>query len=246
MLGKMIAWLKTWWYLLVALLVAMGFSYGILTVHLCGRPIHLQRKMRTGDQWRYTLTQTFQLNDQSAQIQLALIDTVVAVKPDGSATVERVLQGDPETIKTLQEQMSVFGKLPRRTRLRFTPDGEEIPLENTASLLTSVPYAFPPKAVRLGEQWEKLQTIGSMQTRYRCRFSGQKRIDGVACWEITAQAEPLPDSLPQIRGETKVYLDVKQHWTRAVHGTLTMSAGNLQGKLTLDLKGQPAAQEEQQ
>lgn len=246
MLGKTVIWLKTRWHLLVVLLLGIGFAYGILTVHLCGRPTSLQRKMRVGDQWRYTLTQTFQLNDQSAQIQLSLMDTVVAVKPDGSAIVERVLQGDSETIKTLQEQMSVFGKLPERMRLRFTPDGEEIPLENTASFLTSVPYAFPPKAVRRGDEWEKLQTIGSMQTRYRCRFSGLKQIDGVACWEITAQAEPLPDSLPQIRGETKVYLDVKQRWTRAMHGTLTMSAGNLQGKLTLDLKGQPVAQGEQQ
>lgn len=236
----MMGWLKRNWRLVVGLLLLGAVLYLIIVPNFCGRPVAITRQMRPGEQWRYTLVQTFQLKDQSAQLELRITDTVKTVQPDGSAIVERTLEGDPEAIRALREYMLPFGELRERMRLRFTPEGEEIPLENTAMLLTSVPYAYPHRAVCVGEQWEKLHTVGSMKTRYRCRLTGWERVEGAPCYKIVARAEPMPDSLPQIQGEITVYLDAKRKWTRAIHGKLLMSAGSLQAHTTLELKGHPA------
>lgn len=235
-------WLKNHWRGLAAGIAVLGLGYALLTAHFYGRPLTLRRQMQPGEVWRYTLTQTFQLNEQTAQLQLAITDTVLSVQSDGSAIVERTLHGAPETLQILQEQMHLFGKLPQRMRLRFTPDGEEIPLQDTATLLTSVPYAFPHKAVAIGDEWERLQTFGTMRTRYRCRLVGEATVQGVPCWKIVAKAEPVANSLPQIQGEVTVYLDRKRQWTRAMHGTLMMSAGKFQGSMRLALNGSPTKQ----
>ncbi|MER3401992.1 MAG: hypothetical protein C4337_01485 [Armatimonadota bacterium] len=235
-------WLKNHWRGLVAWVAVLGMGYALVTAHFCGRLVMLRRQMQPGEVWRYTLTQTLQLNEQTAQLQLAITDTVLSVQSDGSALVERTLHGDPEILQILQEQMHLFGKLPQRMRLRFTPDGEEIPLQDTATLLTSIPYAFPRKAVAIGDEWERLQTLGTMRTRYRCRLVGEATVQGVPCWKIVAKAEPFAHSLPQIHGEVTIYLDHKRQWTRAMHGTLMMSAGNFQGSMYLVLNGSPTTQ----
>lgn len=237
---QMVGWLRRYWRHSVGLLLLGAVLYILIVPNFCGRPVTITRQMRPGEQWRYTLVQTFQLKDQSAQLELQITDTVKTVQPYGSAIVERTIAGDPEAIQALREHMRLFGELPERMRLRFTPEGEEIPMGNTAVLLTSVPYAYPHRAVRVGEQWEKLHTLGSMKTRYRCRFTGWERVEGAPCYKIVARAEPLPDSLPQIQGEVTVYLDTRRKWTRAIHGKLIMAAGSFQAHTTLELKGHPA------
>ncbi len=219
------------------MLIIHGLGFSLLS---CGEPRYeIARTMKVGDTWSYTLEETLHIRDESVSLQVELINRVVEVKHDGSAIVEREIEGDPETLKTLQEEMTLFGTLPTRSRLRFTPRGEEEPLDNSATLLVSVPYAYPDKPVKVGERWEHTHTSGSMKAHYQCRFVGIENLNGTPCYKIRATATPIPQSLPQLEGEVTIFIDTKSGWIRQIEGILVMSAGEFRGDLKLKVVGRP-------
>lgn len=222
----------------VQLIIAYGIAVSCLN---CGQPHHsIVRTMRPQETWLYTLEETLQVKEEQAYLKVEILNKVSEVKPDGSAIVERELRGDAETIRALQESMGMFGTLATRSRLRFTPKGEEEPLDGSATLLVSVPYAYPDKPVKVGDRWERTHTSGSLKARYQCQLVGIEKFEGAPCYKVQAEAQPLPNSLPQIEGEVSIYIDTESGWVRHIQGILTMSAGGFEGKLTLKVVGRPA------
>ncbi len=198
------------------------------------------RQMHAGEQWQYHLVQSLQLGNQTATLDLRYTETVQKVNPDGSAIVERVLIADPQTLRDLQESAAPLGAIPVRTRWRISPQGEETPLINNAAVLTlgsSSKRLMPPKAVRIGEQWERESQIGSLKIRARCQLKRIVPIDGVPCYEITATLESPPDSLPRVQGHLTCYLDRRTGWTRKEQGTIVMTSGTVQFSSQVSLKG---------
>ncbi len=219
------------------LIIIHGLGFSLLS---CGEPRYeIVRTMKVGDTWSYTLEETLHIRDESVSLQVELINRVIEVKPDGSAIIEREMRGDPETLKALQESMGMFGTLPTRSRLRFTPKGAEEPLDDSATLMVSVPYAYPDKPVKVGERWEHTHTSGSMKAHYQCQLVGIEQLNGVPCYKIQAKANPVRGSLPQLEGEVTVYIDTLSGWVRQIEGILIMSAGEFRGDLKLKVMGRP-------
>lgn len=210
----------------------------------CGEPEYtLQRSLRTGDQWRYTLELQGELDGKTDTLTLSYTDTVQSVQPDGSALVERALQTPAAQLKQLQASAAPFGELKPKTRWQFFPDGREKPLDENAFVIGAFTYAYPDRPVRVGAQWGRTDGIGSLQVKYICQLEGIETLEGVRCYKIRTQIEPMPDSLPQMRGEMTVYVDAERGWVRQIRGTLNMQAGELTGAFQLRLHGAPAGEQ---
>ncbi len=199
----------------------------------------IERRFQQGERWRYTIVQTVDLPPRQATVELTITDTVLEVHSDGTATVERIVHGSPDQLKTLRESLAPLVVLEPKTRWKVSPRGKETLLQGEGALLTSVPYAYPDRPVQPGAQWGILDGIGSLQTRYMSRFEGVIELEGVPCYKIRTQAEPLPDSLPAMTGEIVVHLDRRTGWTRHIEGTLKMQAGELSGTVYLKMHGLP-------
>ncbi|MCX7924812.1 MAG: hypothetical protein N2554_03255 [Fimbriimonadales bacterium] len=207
----------------------------------CGEPEYtIKRTLRQGEQWRYTLQLQGELKGQADTLKLDYVDTVLSVAEDGSAIVERALQATPEQLKRLQASAGPFGVLKPKTRWKLFPDGRETPLDKDAFVIGAFIYAYPDRPVRIGAQWGRIDGFGSMQVKYLCRLEGVETLDGVRCYKIATQVEPMPDSLPQMTGEMTVYVDAEHGWVRQIRGTLKMQAGELEGAFQLQLHGAPA------
>ncbi|MDW8107410.1 MAG: hypothetical protein RMK45_08020 [Armatimonadota bacterium] len=210
------------------------------TLASCGEPTYsIRRSLQVGERWHYTLTLQATLREHTDTLQLTYTDTVQRVAPDGSAIAERTLQADAKTLKQLQAFVAPLGTLKRTTRWKLLPDGRETPLEPAGFFIGAFTYAYPDRPVRKGAQWGRLDGFGSLSVKYLCRFEGVETVEGVPCYKIHTQVEPMPDSLPQMRGEMIVYVDQARGWTRRIEGTLNMQAGTLKGKFELDLRGAP-------
>ncbi|MFN7017938.1 MAG: hypothetical protein ACK4RG_01530 [Fimbriimonadales bacterium] len=210
----------------------------------CGEPEYtIQRNLTQGEHWRYTLHLQGELQGQTDTLKLEYVDTVQSVASDGSALVERTIQATPEELKRLQASIGPFGVLKPKTRWKLFPDGREIPLDKDAFLLGAFTYAYPDRPVRVGAQWGRIDGVGSLQVKYLCRFKGIETLEGVRCYQIDAQVEPMPDSLPQMSGNITVYVDAERGWVRQIQGKLKMQAGELEGAFQLHLRGAPAGDE---
>lgn len=210
----------------------------------CGEPEYtIKRILKQGDQWRYTLQLQGELQGQTEALQLEYVDTVQSVADDGSALAERAIQATPEQLKHLQASVGPFGAVKPKTRWKLFPDGRETPLDKDAFVIGAVAYAYPDRPVRIGAQWGRTDGVGSLQVKYLCRLEGVETLDGVRCYKIHAQVEPMPDSLPQMSGEMTVYVDAERGWVRQIRGTLKMQAGELEGAFQLQLRGAPAGDE---
>ncbi|MCS6920239.1 MAG: hypothetical protein NZM28_10740 [Fimbriimonadales bacterium] len=211
----------------------------------CGEPEYtIQRTLRTGERWRYTLELKGELQGNTETLQLTYIDTVQSPQPDGSAIVERAFHTSEAQLKQLQADAAPFGELKPTTRWQFFPDGREKPLDENAFVIGAFAYAYPDRPVRVGAQWGRTDGIGSMQVKYICRLEGVETLDGVRCYKIHTQIEPLPDSLPQMQGEMTVYVDAERGWVRRIRGTLNMQAGKLAGAFQLSLRGAPEGEQQ--
>ncbi|MFQ3610833.1 MAG: hypothetical protein SNJ72_04970 [Fimbriimonadales bacterium] len=199
----------------------------------------IERKFQQGERWRYSLVQTVDLPPRRATVELTVIDTVLEVHSDGSALIEREIQGDPAQLETLRESFAPFVVIEPKTRWKVSPRGKEELQKGQGALLTSVPYAYPDRPVPPGAQWGMMDGIGSLQTSYISQLVGVEELDGVPCYKIRTQAEPLPDSLPAMQGEILVYLDRQNGWTRQIEGTLQMQAGELKGTVYIKVRGAP-------
>ncbi len=227
----------------------MGRAYqvigllGLMTILLGCQPAEthytIERRFQQGERWRYTLVQTIEFPPRQATVELTVTDTVVAVHADGSATIEREVQGNPEQIKVLAESFAPIVVIEPKTRWKVSPRGKETLLQGEGSVLTSVPYAYPDRPVKPSAQWGILDGIGSLQTSYISRFEGIEELDGIPCYKIMTQAEPTPDSLPAMKGEIVVYLDKKSGWTRKIEANLKMQAGELSGTVYIKMEGAP-------
>jgi hypothetical protein len=209
----------------------------------CGEPEHtIRRTLRTGDQWRYTLTLQGELRGQTDTLELRYTDRVVSVEPDGSAIAERALQMAPDALERLQASAAPFGELKPKTRWKLFPDGRETPLDKAGFFIGAFAYAYPDRAVRIGAQWGRVERVGSLELKYLCQLEGVETLDGAACYRIRVQVEPMPDSLPQMQGEMTVYVDAQSGWTRLIQGTLNMRAGAVEGDFQLTLRGEPVGE----
>jgi hypothetical protein len=209
----------------------------------CGEPEHtIRRTLRTGDQWRYTLTLQGELRGQTDTLELRYIDRVVSVEPDGSAIAERALQMAPDALERLQASAAPFGELKPKTRWKLFPDGRETPLDKAGFFIGAFAYAYPDRPVRIGAQWGRVERVGSLELKYLCQLEGVETLDGAACYRIRVQVEPMPDSLPQMQGEMTVYVDAQSGWTRLIQGTLNMRAGAVEGDFQLTLRGEPVGE----
>jgi hypothetical protein len=209
----------------------------------CGEPEHtIRRTLRTGDKWRYTLTLQGELRGQTDTLELRYTDRVVSVEPDGSAIAERALQMAPDALERLQASAAPFGELKPKTRWRLHPDGRETPLDEGVFVIGAFAYAYPDRPVRIGAQWGRVERVGSLELKYLCQLEGVETLDGVECYRIRVQVEPMPDSLPQMRGEMTVYVDAQSGWTRLIQGTLNMRAGAVEGDFQLTLRGEPVGE----
>jgi hypothetical protein len=214
------------------------------TLLACGEPEHtIRRTLQAGDQWRYSLQLQGELQGQTDTLKLEYIDRVQSVEPDGSAIAERTLQTTPEQLKQLRASVGPFGSLKPKTRWKLFPDGRETPLDHDAFLVGAFTYAYPDRPVRVGAQWGRTDGVGSLQVKYLCRFEGVETLDGVRCYKIHTQVEPMPDSLPQMTGEMTVFVDAERGWVRQIRGTLKMQAGELEGAFQLQLQGMPAGEQ---
>ncbi|MCS6922942.1 MAG: hypothetical protein NZM10_01040 [Fimbriimonadales bacterium] len=210
----------------------------------CGGPAYtIRRELRAGDQWRYTLTLEGALRGQTDRLQLEYSDTVRSVEPDGSAIAERTLHASPQQLEILQASAGPFGEIKRTSRWRLFPDGRETPLEPEGFFIGAFTYAYPDRPVRLGAQWGRTDGIGSLQVKYLCRFEGVETLEGVRCYKIHTQIEPMPDSLPQMQGEMTVHVDAARGWVRQIRGTLHMQAGAVKGEFQLHLRGAPVGEQ---
>lgn len=210
----------------------------------CGEPEYtIQRTLSTGEQWRYELQLQGVLDNKTDTLELTYTDTVQSVQPDGSATVERALQMPKAQLKQFQSVAAPFGELKPTTRWQFFPDGREKPLDKDAFVIGAFTYAYPDRPVRIGAQWGRTDGIGSLQVKYICRLEGIEALDGVRCYKIHTQIEPMPDALPQMRGEMTIHVDAERGWVRQIRGTLNMQAGELAGVFELHLRGAPAGEQ---
>lgn len=215
---------------------------GLLTA--CGEPEYpIRRTLRLGNQWRYALQLQGELQGKTETLTLEYVDAVQAIEPDGSAIAERTLQVSPAQIKSLQASIGPFGTLKPRTRWKLFPDGREIPLDKDAFLVGAFTYAYPDRPVRVGAQWGRTDGVGSLQSKYLCRFEGVETLDGVRCYKIHTQVEPMPDSLPQMTGEMTIFVDAEHGWVRQIQGTIKMQAGELEGAFQLRLHGKPIGEQ---
>jgi hypothetical protein len=209
----------------------------------CSEPEHtIRRTLRAGDQWRYTLTLQGDLRGQTDALELRYIDRVLSVESDGSATAERALHMAPDALERLQASAAPFGELKPKTRWRLHPDGRETPLDEAGFFIGAFAYAYPDRAVRIGAQWGRMERVGSLEVKYLCQLEGVEALDGAKCYRIRVQVEPMPDSLPQMRGEMTVYVDAQSGWTRQIRGTLNMRAGAVEGDFALTLRGEPVGE----
>jgi hypothetical protein len=209
----------------------------------CSEPEYtIQRSLRTGEQWRYTLELQVELDNKTDLLELTYIDTVQSVQSDGSATVERTLQMPKAQLKQLQSVAAPFGEMKPTTRWQFFPDGREKPLDNGAFVIGAFTYAYPDRPVRVGAQWGRIDGVGSLQVKYICQFVGVETVEQVRCYKIHTRIEPMPDSLPQMWGEMTVHVDSERGWVRQIRGTLNMQAGELTGIFQLRLRGAPAGE----
>lgn len=210
----------------------------------CGEPEYtIRRTLRAGDQWRYTLQLQGEMRGQTETLTLEYLDKVQTVESDGSAIAVRTLQATPEQLQSLQLSVGPFGQLKRETRWRLFPDGREIPLDKDAFLVGAFTYAYPDRPIRLGAQWGRTDGVGSLQSKYLCRFEGVETLEGVRCYKIHTQVEPMPDSLPQMTGEMTVFVDAERGWVRQIRGTIKMRAGEVEGFFQLRLQGMPAGEQ---
>ncbi|MCS7300279.1 MAG: hypothetical protein NZ556_01810 [Fimbriimonadales bacterium] len=210
----------------------------------CGEPTHtIRRTLAAGDQWRYTLELTGDLRGNTETLKLEYTDTVQRVAPDGSAIAERVLQASPEQIQALQARVGPFGVVKPKSRWKLLPDGRETPLEPEGFFIGAFTYAYPDRPVRTGAQWGRTDGFGSLQVKYLCRFEGLETLNGIRCYKIHTDIEPMPDSLPRMQGEMTVYVDAERGWVRQIRGTLKMQAGALEGSFQLHLRGAPAGEQ---
>lgn len=213
-------------------------------LYACGEPEYIiRRSLHAGEQWRYTLELQGELDGKTDTLTLTYTDTVQSVQPDGGAIVERALQTPEAQLKQLQASAAPFGKIKPKTRWQFFPDGREKPLDENAFVIGAFTYAYPDRPVRIGAQWGRTDGIGSLQVKYICRMEGVERLEGVRCYKIHTQIEPMPDSLPQMQGEMTVYVDAERGWVRQIRGTLKMRAGELMGAFQLRLQGAPAGEQ---
>ena len=209
----------------------------------CGEPEHtIRRTLRAGDQWRCTLTLQGKLRGQTDALELRYTDRVLSVESDGSATAERTLQMEPDALQRLQASAAPFGELKPKTRWRLYPDGRETPLDKAGFFIGAFAYAYPDRPVRIGAQWGRVERVGSLEVKYLCQLEGVETLDGVECYRIRVQVEPMPDSLPQMQGEMTVYVDAQSGWTRLIQGTLNMRAGAVEGDFQLTLRGEPVGE----
>lgn len=231
-----------WWRVVAGVLLLVLLSGGGWLVY--GRlfgTYTITRQLKVGEQWRYQLIQSFQMGQQATALNLYYTETVKKVNPDGSAVVERVLQGDPQTLHALRQGAGPLGEIPMRTLWQVHPDGRETPLSDKKarlSLGSAVARILPSHPVRIGEQWEHESRIGSIRTRFLCRLEGIAEVDGAPCYKIAAQLESLPDSLPQVHGALTSYIDRRTGWARKEEGTITMTAGSLQMSSQITIHGQ--------
>ena len=210
----------------------------------CGEPEHtIRRTLRTGDKWRYTLTLQGELRGQTDALELRYIDRVLSVELDGSATAERTLQMEPDALQRLQASAAPFGELKPKTRWRLYPDGRETPLDKAGFFIGAFAYAYPDRPVRIGAQWGRVERVGSLEVKYLCQLEGVETLDGAECYRIRVQVEPMPDSLPEMRGEMTVHVDAQSGWTRQIRGTLKMRAGEVEGDFALTLRGEPVGEQ---
>lgn len=210
----------------------------------CGKPEYtIQRTLRAGAQWRYTLELQGEFQGRTDTLRLTYTDTVLSVQPDGSAMVERALLMPDSELRQLRAIAAPLGALNPKTRWRFFPNGKEQSLEPNAFAIGSLGYIYPDRPVRVGAQWGRLDNTGSLQVKYICQLEGIETLDGVRCYKIHTQIEPMPDSLPQTRGEMTLYVDAEHGWVRYSRGTLNMQAGELAGTFELQLRGAPVGEQ---
>lgn len=227
---------------LVRHVLITGLVAGLLIA--CGEPEHtIRRTLRSGDQWRYALQIQGELQGQTETLTLEYVDTVQTVSPDGSAVAERTLQTSPEQLKALQTSIGPFGTVKPKTRWKLFSDGREIPLDKDAFLVGAFTYAYPDRPVRVGAQWGRTDGVGSLQSKYLCRFERVEMLEGVRCYKIHTQVEPMPNSLPQMTGEMTVFVDAERGWVRQIQGTIKMQAGELEGAFQLQLRGTPVGEQ---
>lgn len=213
-------------------------------LYACGEPEYtIQRSLRTGERWRYTLELKGELEGKTDTLELTYTDTVQSVQPDGSAIVERTLLTPEAQLKQLQASAAPFGELKLKTRWQFFPDGREKPLDENTFVIGAFTHAYPDRPVRIGAQWGRTDGIGSLQVKYICRLEGVEILEGVRCYKIHTQIEPMPDSLPQMQGEMTVYVDAEHGWVHQIRGTLNMQAGELAGAFQLLLRGAPLGEQ---
>ncbi|GIV10567.1 MAG: hypothetical protein KatS3mg020_0058 [Fimbriimonadales bacterium] len=212
-------------------------------LYACSKPEYtIQRSLRTGEQWRYTLGLQVELDSKTDLLELTYTDTVQTVQPDGSAIVNRTLQMPKAQLQQLQSVAAPFGELKPTTRWQFFPNGREKPLDKDAFVIGAFTYIYPDRPVPIGAQWGRTDGVGSLQVKYICRLEGIERVDNVRCYKIHTQIEPMPDSLPQMWGEMTVHVDSERGWVRQIRGTLNMQAGELTGTFQLRLRGAPAGE----
>lgn len=209
----------------------------------CRAPEHtIRRALHEGDEWRYTLTLQGSLREQNDTLELRYTDRVLTVESDGSALVERTLDLEPDALQRLQASAAPFGELKPKSRWRMYPDGRETPLDEAGFFIGAFAYAYPDRPVPIGAQWGRVARVGSLEVKYLCQLEGIESLEGVSCYRIRVQVEPLPDSLPQMEGEMTVHVDTQFGWTRQIRGTLSMRAGALEGDFTLTVRGEPAGE----
>jgi|YNPMSStandDraft_2_1061718.scaffolds.fasta_scaffold08887_4 hypothetical protein len=209
----------------------------------CGEPEYtIRRALRVGDQWRYTLTLQGELRGQTDTLELRYSDRVQSVESDGSATVERTLQMAPDTLRRLQASAAPFGALKPKTHWKLFPDGRESPLDEEGFFIGTFAYAYPDRPVRLGARWGRVERVGSLEVKYLCQLEGIETLEGVSCYRIRVQVEPMPESLPQMQGEMTVHVDAQSGWTRKIRGILNMRAGAVGGSFVLTLHGEPVGE----
>ncbi len=201
----------------------------------------ITREMRVGEQWRYQFVQSFQKGQEALTLNLQYTETVRKVNPDGSAVVERVLHADPQTLDALRQSAGPLGKILTRTLWQVHSDGRETSLSGERAQLafgSASAQILPLRPVRIGERWERESEVGSIKTRFLCRLERIVNVDGAPCYQISAQLQSLPGSLPQVQGSLTSYIDRQTGWVRKEEGTITMTAGSLQMSSQISLHGQ--------
>lgn len=202
----------------------------------------IRRTLLEGIGWRYLLTLQGTLREQTDALELRYTDRVLAVEPDGSAIVERTLELERDALQRLQASAAPFGELKPKSRWRMYPDGRETPLDEAGFFIGAFAYAYPDRPVPIGARWGRVERVGSLEVKYLCQLEGIELLAGVSCYRIRVEVEPMPESLPQMKGEMTVHVDAQSGWTRQIRGTLNMRAGSLEGDFTLTLRGEPVGE----